>query len=53
MSEDLSSRLRKMVKFRNKLMHRYWEIDDQNILEYVRKDLKDFEDFIKSIGKIL
>lgn len=51
--EDLVSRLRKMVKFRNKLMHRYWEIDDENILEYARKDLKDFNDFMKEIGKLL
>lgn len=51
--DELVLRLRKMVKFRNKLMHRYWEIDDKNILEYARKDLKDFEDFIKLVGKIL
>lgn len=51
--DELVLRLRKMVKFRNKLMHRYWEIDDKNILEYARKDLKDFEDFMKLVGKIL
>lgn len=53
LEEELVSRLRKMVKFRNKLMHRYWEVDDKNILEYARKDLGDFNDFMKSVGKIL
>ncbi len=53
LSEGLVSRLRKMVKFRNKLMHRYWEIDDKNILEYARKDTGDFQDFIKAVDKII
>lgn len=52
LDEELISRLRKMVKFRNKLMHRYWEIDDKNILEYAKKDLGDFRDFMKAIGKL-
>ncbi|MBU1091251.1 DUF86 domain-containing protein, partial [Patescibacteria group bacterium] len=51
--EDLSSRLRKIVKFRNKLMHQYWEVDDKKILEYARQDIGDFEDFMKAVDKIL
>lgn len=51
--EDLVSRLRKMVKFRNKLIHRYWEIDDKAILEYTKKDLDDFNDFMKVVDKII
>ncbi len=53
LSEDLTSRLRKMVKFRNKLIHRYWEIDDKNILQYTRKDLNDFNEFMKAINMLL
>lgn len=51
--EVLAERLRKMVKFRNKLIHRYWEIEDKNILDYARKDLGDFDNFIKAIGAIV
>lgn len=51
--EDLAFKLRKMVKFRNKLIHRYWEIDDEKILEYTRKDLGDFSDFMKAVDKLL
>lgn len=53
LSEDLTSRLRNMVKFRNKLIHRYWEIDDKNILQYTRKDLNDFNEFMKAINMLL
>lgn len=53
LAEDLSLRLRKMVKFRNKLMHRYWEIDEKNVLEYARKDLGDFEEFMREVGRLL
>ncbi|MFA4890579.1 MAG: DUF86 domain-containing protein [Candidatus Paceibacterota bacterium] len=48
-----SSKLKKMVKFRNKLIHRYWEIEDENILEYSKKELDDFNEFIKRINKLL
>lgn len=52
LDESLVSRLRQMVKFRNILIHRYWEIDDKKVLEYSKKDTADFDDFIKSIGKL-
>lgn len=52
-SGDLTSRLRKMVKFRNKLIHRYWETDDKNILQYARKDTGDFNEFIKAVNNII
>jgi uncharacterized protein YutE (UPF0331/DUF86 family) len=53
LERDLALKLRKMAKFRNKLIHRYWEIDDKNILEYSRKDLNDFYEFIKAIEKLI
>ncbi|MEK7635828.1 MAG: HepT-like ribonuclease domain-containing protein [Patescibacteria group bacterium] len=49
---DLSLKLRNMVKFRNKLIHRYWEINDKNILEYAKNDLSDFEDFMQAISNL-
>jgi uncharacterized protein YutE (UPF0331/DUF86 family) len=52
LKKGLTERLRKMVKFRNKLVHRYWEIDDQKIVEYSRKDLKDFIEFMKAVSKL-
>ena len=52
-NESLKEILRKMAKFRNKLIHHYWEIEDEKILEYSRKDLGDFNEFIKAVDKIL
>jgi uncharacterized protein YutE (UPF0331/DUF86 family) len=53
LSEDLTARLRKMVKFRNKLIHRYWEIEDKKILQYTREDINDFNEFMKAIDILL
>lgn len=53
LEKSLADKLRKMAKFRNKLIHRYWEIEDKNILEYARKDIGDFEDFIRAVDKIV
>ncbi len=53
LEKDLSSKLKKMVAFRNKLVHRYWEINDKKVLKYTREEINDFRDFIKAIDKIL
>ena len=47
--EDLSIRLIKMARFRNILVHRYWEVDNQKILDYARNNLEDFNLFMKAI----
>jgi uncharacterized protein YutE (UPF0331/DUF86 family) len=38
-------RLVKMAKFRNRLVHLYWEIDKKNIYEIIRDNLEDFKLF--------
>jgi uncharacterized protein YutE (UPF0331/DUF86 family) len=48
-SKALSEKLRKMARFRNILVHRYWEIEDKKILEYARDNLEDFDRFLESI----
>lgn len=52
LDKELSDRLRSMIKFRNKLIHRYWEIEDQRVYEYAKKDIRDFIDFIEEIKRI-
>ncbi len=47
-SGDQGQRLRQMVKFRNRLVHLYGEIDNAYVYEFIKKDLKDIEEF-KSI----
>lgn len=50
---ELSLKLRKMARFRNILVHRYWEIEDQKILDYARNSLEDFDRFLKSVTDYL
>ena len=44
-------KLRQMVKFRNRLVHEYWDVDDKKVLDFARKDVGDFKDFIKLIDE--
>lgn len=53
LNKELSSRLKKMIKFRNKLIHKYWDIDDKLVYEYAKNETDDFIDFIKEIKKFL
>jgi uncharacterized protein YutE (UPF0331/DUF86 family) len=46
-------RLIKMAKFRNRLVHLYWEIDKKMIYEIIRDNLEDFKLFEKSVVKFL
>jgi uncharacterized protein YutE (UPF0331/DUF86 family) len=46
---ELLGRLRFFFKFRNMLVHRYWEIEDQRLLHEARKGLGDFDLFIETV----
>lgn len=50
---ELSKKLIKMARFRNILIHRYWEIDEKKIYEYAKNNLRDVEDFISFIKQYL
>ena len=41
--------LRKMAQFRNRLVHLYWDVDEEAIYDILQKDLGDFELFIRYI----
>ncbi|MDH7512336.1 MAG: DUF86 domain-containing protein [Clostridiales bacterium] len=47
-NEELSLKLQNMARFRNILVHRYWEVDEKKILEYARNNLEDFEQFLRA-----
>ena len=51
--EELAQRLRAMSRFRNILVHRYWDVTDEKILAYARTNLGDFEDFSRSVLQYL
>ena len=43
----------KMAKFRNRLVHLYWQVDDSRIYKILEENLGDLEKFLKSIAEFL
>ena len=51
---DLSVRLARMARFRNLLVHQYWDIDYSRIYEIVTgPDIDDLEEFIRQINQCI
>lgn len=50
---DFSEELKNMAKFRNRLVHLYWEVDDSQVFEILQSKLGDFKRFLDSIAKFL
>lgn len=48
-----SDELRNMAKFRNRLVHLYWEVNNQQLYEILRSRLDDFKKFLDSIARFL
>ena len=48
-SNDLARRLSKMARFRNRIVHLYWEIDYDQIYEFLLHNLDDLEQYSKQI----
>jgi uncharacterized protein YutE (UPF0331/DUF86 family) len=44
-----SVKLRQMAGLRNRLVHLYWEIDDELLYQYIQANLNDFDDYIQSL----
>lgn len=51
--EDLTTRLKKMAQFRNKLVHGYWQIDDELVYQILQDDLGDIEIFCKIVTEYI
>ena len=53
LSPRLSKKLTSMAGFRNVLVHEYLEIDRRRVYRALKEDLRDFEQFIKAVSKLL
>jgi len=49
LSEELFHKLKPFLEFRNTLIHRYWVVDDQRLIENVVKGQHDFSLFVSEI----
>jgi len=52
-SQKLAKNLVNMARFRNLLIHMYYKIDDEKFFENLSLGLKDIEEFISAIEKLI
>ena len=48
---DLARQLQQMARFRNLLVHLYWQVDNQRIHEIIRGDLADLDEFRHQVAE--
>ena len=53
LDDQLAAKLIQMARFRNLLVHRYWDVDPLKVLMYARHSSGDFEAYLKVIGEIV
>lgn len=49
LDDELAEKLSEMARFRNLLVHRYGDIDEQKLENFIKQDLKDVKKFSQSI----
>jgi len=49
----LGENLAKMARFRNLLVHRYWQVDDDQVGEILRMSLNDLDVYVAAVGEYL
>ena len=50
---NFAEELRNMAKFRNRLVHLYWELDDHQLYDILQNRLSDFKKFLDNIARFL
>lgn len=50
---EFAQELRNMAKFRNRLVHLYWEVDNKQVHEILQNRLDDFKEFLDNISIFL
>jgi uncharacterized protein YutE (UPF0331/DUF86 family) len=51
--KEFINRLEKMAKFRNLLVHLYWQVDNQKVYSIIKRDIFDLRKYLKGIGKFI
>jgi uncharacterized protein YutE (UPF0331/DUF86 family) len=51
--KDFIRHLKDMAKFRNRLIHLYWEVNDEQVYEILQSRLNDFKKFLDYIATFL
>jgi uncharacterized protein YutE (UPF0331/DUF86 family) len=51
--DELSTRLQQMARFRNLLVHVYWEVDYGRVFDVIEHDLEDLRSFSSAVASLL
>jgi uncharacterized protein YutE (UPF0331/DUF86 family) len=52
LSDDFTVTMQKMVKFRNRIVHLYWDVEETALHGILKNNLEDFDEFLKNISKL-
>lgn len=50
---ELSEKFIKIARFRNKLVHLYWEIDPEEVHKYLQNNIKDLREFYDKVQDLI
>lgn len=50
---SFAERLIPMVRFRNRLVHLYWEVSKKEVYQIIEDNLKDLEEFVQHVADFL
>jgi len=50
---NFSEELKNMARFRNRLVHLYWEVDDKQLYDILKERLGDFKVFLNAVSTFL
>lgn len=51
--EDFVERFQKMAKFRNLLVHLYWQVDNKKVYEVIKEDILDLKRYLQGISRFI
>ena len=51
--ESFTPRLKAMARFRNRLVHLYWEVEDESLRRFLEENLDDFARFLRDIARFM
>lgn len=51
--KDFAFSLTRMAKFRNRLVHLYWEVDNSQVYEFMQTRINDFKIYLNAISSFL
>lgn len=52
-SKENMRKYRMMIKFRNRIVHLYQQVSEDEVIKILKEDLKDFETFLKEIANFI